>query len=55
MALICGRLAIPGVATAVALVGDDRLIRRFVPQGRRISINESGTESVELIAIPDGY
>jgi hypothetical protein len=61
-----GRFSIPTVAPGTytifawedvdpANLYDLDFIRRFVPQGRRISINASGTESVELIAIPDGY
>jgi hypothetical protein len=38
-----------------ANIYDLDFIRRFASQGRPISINASGTESMELIAIPDGY
>jgi len=38
-----------------ANIYDLDFIHRFASQGRPISINASGTENVELIAIPDGY
>jgi hypothetical protein len=38
-----------------ANIYDLDFIRRFASQGRPISINASGTESVELTAIPDAY
>jgi hypothetical protein len=52
----------PGAYTAFAWedvdpanIYDSDFIRRFASQGRPISINASGTESMELIAIPDSY
>jgi protocatechuate 3,4-dioxygenase beta subunit len=34
---------------------DSDFIRRFEARGRPVRVNENGTESVELIAIPDAY
>jgi hypothetical protein len=52
----------PGVYTVFAWedvdpanLHDADFIRRFEAQGRPIHVNENGTESVELIAIPDAY
>jgi protocatechuate 3,4-dioxygenase beta subunit len=61
-----GRFTLQGVAPGVytvfawedvdpANLYDSDFIRRFEAQGRSIHVNENGTESVELIAIPDAY
>jgi protocatechuate 3,4-dioxygenase beta subunit len=61
-----GRFTMQGVAPGVCTVFawedidpsklyDSDFIRRFEAQGRPIHVNENGTESVELIAIPDAY
>jgi hypothetical protein len=52
----------PGVYTVFAWedidpanLHDPDFVRRFEAQGRPVHVNENGTESVELIAIPDAY
>jgi hypothetical protein len=52
----------PGVYTVFAWedvdpanLHDPDFIGRFEAQGRPIHVNENGTESVELISVPDAY